>query len=284
MTVLRDAGAQPTSSGQAFAGTPSDHGHARRRLAIIWAIRIGVAALALGLWQASAAARWINPLFTSSPSAIWSALVANGQTIILNQLPTTLIEMALGLFSGCLVGFPLGVLLSRVEILNAAFRPLYVALNSLPRIALAPLFIIWFGLGISSKVALSFTLVVFIIMINTIAGLVEVDRDSAMLAKSMGVGEWRRLWVFQLPAAVPVLAAAVELGIVYSFLGVITGELVGGSRGLGVLLAEEATAFQTSEFFATLLILAAVTAALTQLMHVATKRLLRWHRIEMRGL
>lgn len=284
MTVLRDAGAQPTSSGPAFAGTPSDHGHARRRLAIIWAIRIGVAALALGLWQASAAARWINPLFTSSPSAIWSALVANGQTIILNQLPTTLIEMALGLFSGCLVGFPLGVLLSRVEILNAAFRPLYVALNSLPRIALAPLFIIWFGLGISSKVALSFTLVVFIIMINTIAGLVEVDRDSAMLAKSMGVGEWRRLWVFQLPAAVPVLAAAVELGIVYSFLGVITGELVGGSRGLGVLLAEEATAFQTSEFFATLLILAAVTAALTQLMHVATKRLLRWHRIEMRGL
>lgn len=256
----------------------------RSRLLTIWAIRIGFLIVMLGSWQASATENWINPLFTSSPSAIWKALGTNTPTIVTQELPTTLIEMAIGLLSGCAVGFVAGVILGRSDVLNAAFGPIYVALNSLPRIALAPLFIIWFGLGISSKIALSFTLVVFIVMINTIAGLTDVDRDSAMLAKSMGVGEWRRLWVFQLPAAVPVLAAAVELGIVYSFLGVITGELVGGSRGLGVLMAQQATAFQTADFFATLLVLAVVTATLTQLMHFGTKRLLRWHRIEMRGL
>lgn len=266
----------PTASG--------DRTGRRSRLLVIWSTRLGFLLVMLGTWQESADQKWINPLFISSPTQIWDALMNNGQTIILNELPTTLEEMILGLVSGCVVGFVAGVVFARIEVMNAAFRPLYVGLNSLPRIALAPLFIIWFGLGITSKVALAFTLVVFIVMINTIAGLIEVDRDAAMLAKSMGVGEWRRLIVFQLPAAVPMLAAAVELGIIYSFLGVITGELVGGSRGIGVVLAEQATAFQTGQFFATLLILAVVTAILTQLMHLVSKRLLRWHRIEMRGV
>lgn len=254
------------------------------RTALIWALRTLTVGGTLALWELCVRLGWVNPLFTSSPSAIWNSLMQNGWSTISGQLPTTLLEMLYGLVSGFAVGFFLGVLFSRVELLNTAFRPIYVALNSLPRIALAPLFIVWFGLGVTSKVALAFTLVVFIVLINTIAGLDNVDRDLGMLARSMGVGQWRLLRTFLLPAAVPMLAAAFELSIVYSFLGVITGELVGGSKGLGVQMTQEATAFRTSDFFATLLILAAVTTLLTQVMHLIVKRLLRWHAIEMRGL
>lgn len=254
------------------------------RALTIWSIRIGLVVVILGSWQLTATEKWINPLFTSSPLEIWIALRQTAVATITKQLPTTLIEMILGLLLGATVGFLAGILLSRLELLNTALRPLYVAANSLPRIALAPLFIIWFGLGVSSKIALSFTLVVFIVMINTLAGLTQVDRDFAILAKSMGITGFRRLRIFLLPAAVPMLAAAMELGIVYSFLGVITGELVGGSKGLGVQLAEQATAFQTADFFASLFILAVITTIFTQLMHLLARRMLKWHYIEMRGL
>lgn len=254
------------------------------RAIIIWAIRLGIVVTLLGAWQLTATEKWINPLFTSSPAAIWTALRLTAFATLTQQLPTTLVEMILGLTLGATVGFLAGVVLSRLELLNTALRPLYVAANSLPRIALAPLFIIWFGLGISSKIALSFTLVVFIVMINTLAGLTQVDRDFALLAKSMGITGFRRLKIFLLPAAVPMLAAAMELGIVYSFLGVITGELVGGSKGLGVQLAEQATAFQTADFFASLFILAIITTIFTQLMHLGARRMLRWHYVEMRGI
>lgn len=256
----------------------------QRRHLKIWTLRLGLIAAIIGSWQLVAEMHWLNPLFTSSPSAVVNALGQTGSSLITQQLPTTLFEMIIGLLLGVVVGFLAGVLFSRNELLNAALRPIYVAANSLPRIALAPLFIIWFGIGDASKIALAFTLVVFIIMINTIAGLTEVDRDMALLARSMSITGWTRLRVFLLPAAVPTLAAAMELGIVYSFLGVITGELVGGSRGLGVIMAEQATAFRTADFFATLFILAVVTTLLTQAMHLFTKRLLKWHYIEMRGM
>lgn len=283
MQTIEDAAAEGIAELRRDLSAPSGV-QARNRLLIIWAIRIGLLVILLGTWQLTATEKWINPLFTSSPTEIWTALRQTAFATITQQLPTTLFEMAVGLSLGAVVGFLAGVVLSRLDVLNTALRPLYVAANSLPRIALAPLFIIWFGLGVTSKIALSFTLVVFIVMINTLAGLTQVDRDFALLAKSMGITGFRRLKIFLLPAAVPMLAAAMELGIVYSFLGVITGELVGGSKGLGVQLAEEATAFRTADFFASLLILAIITTIFTQLMHLVARRMLKWHYIEMRGI
>lgn len=280
--LVNDGPSRRSSTAQGMGKKPkSSRGH---RGAIIWGTRSTVVVLLIVVWEVMVRVGWLNPLFTSSPSQIWKSLMAGGWRTITTQLPTTLLEMIYGLVLGFAVGFIVGVLFSRVPILNDTFRPLYVAANSLPRIALAPLFIIWFGLGIDSKVALAFTLVVFIVLLNTIAGLDNVDRDLLQLARSMGVGRWRLLREFLLPSAIPMLAAALELSIVYSFLGVITGELVGGSKGLGVQMTEEATAFQTSDFFATLFVLAVVTTILTQAMHYGVRRMLRWHAIEMRGL
>ena len=264
--------------------SPSVRSLKRARLLTLWLLRLTAVGVVLGSWQLSAAMRWVDPLFTSSPSAIWQAFLQTVGPLATQELPTTLTEMLIGLLLGVAVGFVLGAVLSSLDLLNDALRPLYVSLNSVPRIALAPLFIVWFGLGIPSKVALAFTLVVFIVMLNTISGLTQVDRDVLLLSKSMGVTGWRRLRTFLLPSAIPSLAVAVELGIVYSFLGAITGELVGGSTGLGVVMTQQATEFRTADFFATLFLLALVATGFTQVVHLAVRRVLRWHYVELKGV
>jgi NitT/TauT family transport system permease protein len=136
----------------------------------------------------------------------------------------------------------------------------------------------------SSKVALSVSLVVFIVLLNAVVALTEHDRDIAFLAKSLGATGRQRLVYFVLPAAIPVLVTGLQLGLVYSFLGVIAGELVGGSHGLGVQLAYQANIFATNKFFAILLLLAIVTSIVSACMTFVERRLFRWHYIEMRGI
>jgi NitT/TauT family transport system permease protein len=250
----------------------------------MWAIRIAVIVCIVGSWQYVAVKELINPVFSGTPSKIavefWDVITGSVLTV---DLPTTLIETLLGFASGSVVGFIAGAILTQLPILRRALGPILTALNSLPRVALAPLFIIWFGLGSMSKVALSFSLVVFIMLLNTMAGLIDSDRDVLLLARSLGSRGLRRIVYFVLPGAIPVLAAGLELGLIYSFLGAVVGELMGGYSGLGVVLAGDANTFAIDHFFAVLLLLLIVSSVLTALLRAGEHRVLRWHRIETRG-
>ena len=254
------------------------------RVAVIWMIRIGIIAIVVGAWQITALF-WVSPAFIGKPSAIavefWKLF---GTPVVNVDLPTTLVETFLGFVIGSALGLFGGAALVRLDVVYTALQPLIAALNSLPRVALAPIFIIWFGIGMASKVALSVSLVVFIVLLSTVAALTESDRDIALLAKSLGASERQRLIKFVLPGAVPVLVSGLQLGLVYSFLGAVTGELIGGSHGLGVQLAYMANTFATNKFFAILLLLAIVTSLISALMTLVERRLLRWHYIEMRGM
>ncbi len=252
------------------------------RTALIWLIRLAVLTAVIGSWQLVAARAWINPSFTGKPSVIvgafWQVITSNVMT---QDLPTTLEETILGFLLGAIVGFAGGVVLSQVAILRKALGPLLTAVNSMPRVALAPLLIIWFGLGLTSKIAMSFSLVVFIVLTNTTAGLMSSDRDLLLLGNSFGARGWRYIRYFVLPGSVPVLAAGLELGLIYSFLGVIVGELVGGYSGLGVVLAAAANSFDTNRFFAVLFLLSIVSTLFTVFLRMGERRLLRWHYVEM---
>jgi len=256
----------------------------RSGIGIIWMIRVGIVAVLVGAWQLTAM-RWVSPAFIGEPSAIalefWKLF---GTPVVTVDLPTTLLETFFGFIIGGALGLIGGAALARLDVIYTALQPLIAALNSLPRVALAPIFIIWFGVGMASKVALSVSLVGFIVLLSTVAALTESDRDIALLAKSLGANERQRLFKFVLPGAVPVLVSGLQLGVVYSFLGAVTGELIGGSHGLGVQLAYEANTFATNTFFAILLLLAIVTSLISALMTFVERRLLRWHHIEMRGM
>jgi len=255
-----------------------------RQSSLVWLIRIAALLIVFAMWEV-VARNWISPLFIGQPTVIFASLWTSLHTSIVTvDLPTTLIETGVGYLIGSAAGMLVGFAVSYYPTWDRAFQPLFTALNSFPRIALTPLFILWFGIGISSKVALAISTVFFVVMLNTRAGMVQTDRDTELLSRSLGATELQRLTYFVLPAAIPVIAVGLQLGLVYAFLASVGGEIIAGEHGLGVILGYDANTFQTSDYFAVLLLLAIVTTAISGGLAELEKKLLWWHHVEMGGL
>ena len=257
---------------------------ARHRRVLVYLLRLALLAFMLSIWQLSAKYHWFNPIFTSKPTDIARALGRGLTGYIPGQLGVTLYETLVGFGLGAVAGFTLGCLLYQISLLDAVLQPFLTAFNSLPRIALAPLFVLWFGLGSSSRIVLVFSLVVFIVIMNTYAGLRQGDRDYLLLAKQLGARGSRRFRMFILPAAVPTVFAGLQLGLIYAFLGDVAGEMLSGSGGLGADLATSLATFRTDEFMADLFVLVIVTVGFSTLMKLLERHILAWQRIELRGM
>jgi NitT/TauT family transport system permease protein len=245
------------------------------------AIRIAIVVAILAGWQLSAAMAWVDPLFTSRPTDVAAALWANLPTAQLwKDIGYTLTEVAAGYAIGVTLGVLVGVLLGSSKLLRDACQPVLNALNSVPRIALVPLFVAWFGLGMAPRVVMAVTVVVFVMVTSVVAAMAQPDRDSALLARSLGASRRETLIKFQLPRAVPVIVSGLELSLIYAFLGVIAAEIVSGSNGLGARMTQYANLFQADDFFAVLAVLTAICTLLTAGLRRVERRLLRWHEFE----
>ncbi len=265
-------------------GPSASHHRDYHRIATIMALRLGLVVALLGFWQLAATRGWVAQLYVSKPTAIASALgkgLGNGS--LLNSLWGTLFEMTIGFGISAVIGLVAGLLLYSSPLLNDVLRPLISAVNSLPRLALAPLFVLWLGLGSASRIALIVTLVVFIIMLTTYAGLQSASRDHLILAKTLGANRRTLFQKFVLPAAVPTIFAGFQLGITYSFLGAVIGEMLSGSTGVGARLALTISTFNTADFFAALFMLMVVATVLATAVRAVEKRLLHWQKFEFRG-
>ncbi len=254
----------------------------RERPAILglpmWLARI-IALLAFGVvWELMARFGWINPLFIGNPTGIivffFKGLFVNRGLVVdlMWTLAGTLAAFALGSVTGILVGL-LFVASPKVE---QFMDPIFAGLNALPRIALAPLFLLWFGLGISSKIALGFSLTFFIVLSGTIAGARSVNSDHLTLASTLGASSTQVFRRITLPSAVPTVFSALRLGLIYALLGVIAGEIIAAQHGLGQSLTFLAGTFQINGVFAVLLLLALLGMSLTWIMTAVEARLLRW--------
>jgi NitT/TauT family transport system permease protein len=252
---------------------------------VLW-FRLLLLAGLIGSWEAAVRLRWMKPLFTSQPSAFLPALWAHllEGSLLKRDLPQTLYETFAGFAVASVLGIGLALLLHEFPLLDAVIQPFLTAFNSMPRVALAPLFVLWFGLGPESKVVLVISLVFFIVIINTLAGLKASDRDHLLLARTLGVGRWQRFWKFVFPAATPAIFAGLQLGLVYALLGAITGEILGGHGGVGARMAVAINTFSTDDFFADLLFLVLFSTALALLVQRLERWLLHWRYIEMRGI
>jgi NitT/TauT family transport system permease protein len=258
---------------------------ARSRQLLVWSLRLLALVLLFGSWELSARVGWVKPLFTSQPSAIfpalWTSLRGN---LVLVDLPVSLYEMLAGFLIGSALGIGVGLVLHEFPLANEVLQPFLTAFNSMPRIALAPLFVLWFGLGPASKIVLVVSLVFFIVLVNTTAGLKASDRDYLLLARTLGAGRWTTFRKFVFPAATPTIFAGLQLGLVYSLLGTIAGEMLGGTGGVGARMAVAVNTFHTDEFFAALLFLVILSTALGTLVRRLELWLLHWRFVEMRGL
>lgn len=246
-------------------------------------IRIGVIALVLAAWQVSATVGWVDPLFASRPTDVALAvgsILPTAQTW--TDVRYTLTEVAIGYVIGVVLGVLIGVGLGSSRVLRDACQPILNALNSVPRIALVPLFVAWFGLGMGPRIVMAITVVVFVVVTTVLTAMSQPDRDSILLARSLGASRRETLVKFELPRAVPVIISGLELSLIYAFIGVIASEIVSGSDGLGSRMTHYANLFQADNFFAVLVILTALCTILTAAIRRVERRLLHWHNFENR--
>lgn len=232
---------------------------------VLWGGRLLLLLLVLGSWQLFADDGIVNVHFTGLPTKIVGdladGLVHGG---MLAEIGITLEATAIGFLIGALLAIPIALLFTEVTILDKIVSPFLTAFNSTPRIALAPLFILWFGLGTTGAVAATISFVFFIVLANTMAGFHAVNRDHMLIARLYAIGRWRRFRLFVWPAAIPMVFAGFQLGLVYGILGTVGEEMLGGSRGLGAQLMTTASTFHMNQFFAGLLALMLLTVLLSQ--------------------
>jgi NitT/TauT family transport system permease protein len=250
-----------------------------RRAAGIWVVRIGLAGALLCAWEYLADQKLIKEFFFSKPSVVWTyleELFASGDVWI--HLAATMEGTLGGFLLGSLLAIPFGLFLARFPLVDEILAPFLAGLNALPRVALAPIFILWFGIGLSSKVFLVFSLVFFIVLINTQAGVKSADEELLRMATVMGATPRQRFLKVILPGAVPSIFAGLRVGIIYALLGTVVGEMVAAPAGLGQQVAYFSGTYRTGGVFAILLLLSLIGVALNGVTLFIERYLLRWQR------
>ena len=238
----------------------------------VW--RLGVALVLLGAWQLTA--HWTHSIWVSSPALVGVRLAHWLRGSLYFHLGITAEEIAVGVTAGTLLGALLGLLLGRSPELAALLRPLIVALYNLPLLALAPLFIMLFGLGFMPAVVLVSVVVFFLVFFNTFSGAAAVDDDVIRALQIMGAG---RLEVFRKvigPASVAWITSGLKVALPYSLAAATTGEMLAGGKGLGGVLTSAAEQFDMTAMYAALVVLMLAGILLNVAATRLETRLLRW--------
>ncbi|MFI6218183.1 ABC transporter permease [Nocardia brasiliensis] len=254
--------------------------NARRAGIRTWGLRAALVALWLGSWELTASL-WIDPFFYSKPSLIWARLVewfTDGTQFgsIWLQIYTTVQEAVLGFVIGTVAGVVLGVLLGRSRYWADVLAPFIKGLNAVPRIVLASLFIIWFGLGLSSKVATVVVLVFFAVFFNAFTGAREVDGNVINNARILGAGKRQVLTAIVLPSATTWILSSLHTAFGFALIGAVVGEYAGASKGLGLLISNAQGTFDSAGIYAGMIIITVIALLAEWAIGYAESRLLKW--------
>lgn len=241
--------------------------------------RAGVAVICLILWQV-ASGTLIDRFWISAPTEIavrLSEWVATGY--VFGHLSITLQEALCGFLIGASAAAVLGFVMGRLSAVAAILEPLVQALYSLPRLALAPLFIVWFGIGLQMKIVLTAVIVFFLVFWNTYAGVKEVDSDLIDVVKVMGGNRRHILTKVILPSALAWIFVGLKLSLPYALAGAVVGEIVASNRGIGFVIEYSAGQFDTAGIFAALFVLMVVAILLNEVLDRGEKYFLRWKKV-----
>lgn len=239
--------------------------------------QIAVIAAILGLWEGLSVLKVLDDFFFSRPSAIFEYLTKVVQTKnFFIHLRTTLVEASVGLVIGGGAGLISGFIFAKSKLLYKLFDPIISALNTLPRVALAPLFILWFGLDEWAKIALVISVVYFIMLLNTYAAITSVDTDLIDTLRLMGASRWLTFKRLYLPFSVPFLFAGLRISLAFAISAAIVGEMLVSQYGMGQLLRQRQDLLDTAGTFGVLVIIAAIAIFLNALIKLLEISLTRW--------
>ncbi|MBJ7601787.1 MAG: ABC transporter permease [Candidatus Dormibacteraeota bacterium] len=218
---------------------------------------LSVVAVLIVVWEVGVKALHVKQYLLPPPSKIWIYLLTDYDLLWRGSVVTST-EIVIGFLISVALGMPLGILVARYRIFSLTMYPLIVASQTFPKLAIGPLLIVWFGFGQLPKLLLAILVSFFPIMINTIAGLNAVDDQTEMLARSLGLGRFQTFFKIQLPQALPFIFAGLKVGITLAVIGVIVGEFLGTSAGLGFLIINATGTVDTVALFGVLVVLTVI--------------------------
>jgi NitT/TauT family transport system permease protein len=238
--------------------------------------RILFVVITLGAWELGSN-RLFDAFFFSAPSKVFAQAARELVTpSFYTDLGVTALEMGVGFVIGAVSGISLGVLLARWAFVAKVLDPVLLALYSIPRVALAPMLIVWFGIGYASKIFLGATLVFFITFFNTLSGIRGVDRALCDIARVQKATEWQIFWKVMLPSASSWIITSIKISLPFALVGVILGEFLVSSAGLGYRLNAYSTNYNIAGALAVVLLMMVMMLVLTSLTNAFEARVLRW--------
>jgi len=246
---------------------------------LVWPWRIAVPLLALAVWQLAYHFQVSSRALLPSPTAVWDATVELHRsgalwTNLWSTIEATLVALALA----AVIGIPLGIALGMLQRTWAVCAPYLNALNSMPRIAFAPVLIVWFGIGQNAKIAMGFSVAVFVFIMNARIGVLSADEDHRRALLTLGASRYQLFRKLYLPSAVPAIFSAFRLGTVYAMLGVVASEIIASRAGVGQLITSYSATLSMAFVYSLLIILAIFGSILTMIVGAVESKLLRWQR------
>jgi NitT/TauT family transport system permease protein len=251
-------------------------------MAMSWsaAARIGppllLAVVILVVWQLGVMTSGMPQFILPSPLAIIDVLI-RAAPLLLRNFVVTLEEFGFGLGASILCGIALGVATAKSRAFAEMVFPVLIATQSVPKLALAPLFTVWFGFGLLPKVLIAFLIAFFPITVNTAAGLLSIDPNILLMARSIGLSATQRFLKVELPNALPAIFAGLKVGTTFAVVGAVVGEFLGADAGLGRVTLTASTTLDTPLLFAALTVLAALGLASYGIVAAVERVLIPWH-------
>jgi NitT/TauT family transport system permease protein len=233
--------------------------------------------LVLLVWGWSIRLFGIDPIVFPGPLAVAQALVAGlGSGAFLRHLWITFQEVLGGFAIGCGAGLVTGAVISQFRILEKTVLPYLVALQTVPKLAIAPLFVVWFGFGLESKIVIAGLICFFPMIVNVIEGLQSTDRRQIDMLRAAGASAWQVFMMIKVPNALPFIFVGLDIGIVLAVLGAIVGEFVGAQGGIGYLILQYNFQLETAKVFALIILLSATGIGLHNLVKWVHRRTVFW--------
>jgi NitT/TauT family transport system permease protein len=232
----------------------------------------------LAIWQLAVSVFGVSEFILPSPSAVAGALgtLLTGPDIW-GHIGITLLEVLAGFGIALVSGIVVGAVLGRIEWLQRAVQPGLVALQVVPKVAFVPIFVIWFGFGPTSKIIMAALLAFFPIMLNVMLGVRSVERGHRDVMGGLGAGRWETFRDLELPSTLPYIFTGAEVAIVFSVIGAIVGEYLGGSEGLGFLVVSSLNSLDAPRLFAVIVLLAVLGSLLYAAVTVTKRLVIPWH-------
>ena len=243
-----------------------------------WVRQFAALAVLLIVWEAAGYAGMLNPLYMPTPSAIGRALAdLFGSGSIWTHLEATFGAALGGLVLGIVVGVILGVLAALIPVIAELLEPVMTLLNAIPRVILAPLFVIWLGIGLASKVALSFILVAVLIFFTVFTGIRQVDRKLVERVATLGGNRLALVRHVYLPSVTAWVLGNLKVAVGFAFTGACVGEFVAATHGLGYLLSFAQSTYNAALMFALILLILVVVMLIFAIAGRLERRLMRWN-------